>query len=194
MGVENGWSFVLIFYLITGAVDYFTQFTGSIDNFFDHAEVIADDNNKFAIKTSPNYNLVLNGTYTCWGDLPTRFSLLFKIKVNNKRFAVTLLNIEGQLSVTLDLCNNQIIIDYNDECDFNRTFPLGNHELEVNKWQKIGLAFTEDGIKLFVNCLEVIDSEIPGCSVKCNEDTQLSILTPSKSAFCGSQGEVGIVS
>ena len=182
----------MIYTYITGAVEYLTEAITYVPNFHSLVEREDDNTRQYGIKTSPSYNLVMNGSDVCRGDFPKQFSLLFKFKFDNTRFATTLFKVKGGFSVILDLCNFQVVLDYGSDssCNFrNRTFSL-RQELAANEWHKLGLAFTDDTIQMFVDCQLTDWSLFPGCSVQCNEDTTISMVTPSELSHCSSQGKV----
>lgn len=150
-----------------------------------------DAGRQYTMSTSPNYNLVLNGSDICTYDFPKRFSLLFKFKLDSRRFAVTLFEIEGQLSVTLDTCNARLILNYGgSSCAFSTISLSLKQDLGVGVWHKIGLSFSDDHLSMFVNCRLTEWRELPGCRVQCNEDTPVSLLTPNLVSSCSSFGEV----
>lgn len=180
--------------LFAGASDYIAQAEHFIPQFHDMVEGVSDDTKQFAVKASPSYNIVLNGTDSCIWDFPSRFSLLFKFKVESRRFAVTLFEISDQLSVTLDTCGAQLILSYGgSKCAFRNISLSLKQDLGDGEWHKIGLSFSDDHLSLFVDCRLTEWREIPGCPVQCNEETTISVLTPNKQSSCSSFGEVYIM-
>lgn len=153
---------------------------------------MADDTRQTAVKTSPSHNIVLNGSDICTRDFPSRFSLLFKFMVDSRRFAVTLFKITNQLSVTLDMCNAQLILEFGgSDCAFQNITLSLKKDLEVGQWHKLGLSFSDDHLSMFVNCQLTEWSNLPGCRVECNEDTPINLLTPyMQESDCSSFGEV----
>lgn len=150
-----------------------------------------DDTRQYAITASPSYNIVLNGSDICTYDFRSRFSLLFKFKLESRRFAVTLLEIAGQLSVTLDACNAELILTFGGSRCAIRNMSLSlKQDLEVGEWHKIGVSFADDHLSLFVNCKLTEWQDLPGCPVQCNEETPISLLTPNEQSSCSSFGEV----
>lgn len=155
-------------------------------------EEVLDDVRQNAMKTTPSYGLVLNGTDSCPWHFPSRFSLLFKFKLESRRFAVTLYEIEGQLSVTLDTCDSRLILNYGgSSCVFQNISLSLKQDLEPGVWHTIGLSFSDDHLSLFVNCRLAEWRELPVCRIECNEETSVGILTPNRHSSCSSVGEVG---
>lgn len=171
-----------------GAIEYVTEAITLVDDFFDNTEVEYDDYKQFAVKQSPSNFITMDGSEVCRGDLPPTFSFLFKVKIDSPRFAVTLFKIEGQLSIILDACNHQILVDYHrSSCTFqNRTLTL-RQEVTPDRWYKIGLAFSDDVIQLYVDCILTDWNSFETCRTECNEDTPVSLLTPSNLPHCSSQ-------
>lgn len=140
--------------------------------------------------TTPSYGLSFNGSDACI-EYPNRFSLVFKFKLESNRFAVTLYEVEGQLSVTLDACNSRLILNYGESsCAFSTISLSLKTELASGEWHKIGLSFSDDHLSLFVNCVLVEWRDLPGCRIRCREDTTINILTPNRQSSCSSFGEV----
>lgn len=186
----------------SGAVDYFTEAYSLVSAFGESEREDNDDYNLFSIKTTPNPAHVMNGSDICRSNqFPSHYSFLFKIKVNSNKFAVTLFQIENQFSITLDLCASAIIVTYDgDGCSVGRRELELSKPLETDKWHKIGLAFSDDGIELMLNCRSEIVVAYNICSVACNEDTHVSILTPAESvsskndkSSCQSGGDAKVI-
>lgn len=155
----------------------------------------SDDTGQYAITVTPTQGLLaLNGSRVCesTGFFPPRFSLLFKFKLEGHRSSVTLFNVAGQLSVTLDACNSQLIINYGrgTNCPFrNMTLSL-KEDLAPSQWHKIGLAFTDDHLSLYVNCRLAEWRDLPGCLLQCNGNTPISLLDPNQYTQCSSSSRV----
>lgn len=185
-----------MYLLHIGAADFMRLVDTYYYTFVDRVE---DETGQYAMKTTISPIIVLNGTeaisHACTSNVLDRFSLLFKFKFEGRgeHFAVTLFEIEGQLSVTLDTCNKTLTLNYGDSsCAFRSiAFSLENKvDLQVGEWHKIGLSFSEDRLALLVNCKLIEWRLIPGCQVKCNENTPISLLTPNQLSSCNSFGEV----
>ena len=156
-------------------------------------EEVRDESKQTVMVTTPSYGLVFNGSNACVG-YPDRFSLVFKIKLASSRFAVTLYEIEGQMSVTLDACNSQLILNYGgSSCPFTTISLSLKTDLEAGVWHKIGLSFSDDHLSLFVNCILVEWRDLPGCRITCHEDTTIGILSPNLQTSCSSFGEVMVI-
>lgn len=168
-----------------------TEAISLVPNFYDYVGADYDDNRHYAVKTAPSSNIVMNGTEVCPLRHPQRFSFLFKFKLNTRKLAVTLFEIEGQMSIILDTCHSRIILNYGgDSCSFKNITLSLKDDLETGVWHKIGLAFADDHLQMFVNCQLAEWRVIPGCSIQCNADTPVSILTGSDLPHCSSTGEV----
>ena len=153
------------------------------------AEEDHDDNQRFGVKVEPSDDFRMN---TCDYPFPKRFSLLFKFKVENRRFVTTLFEVEDQLSIVLDLCNAQMIIGFGSSCAVNNiTFSL-LADLEADTWHRIGLSFEPQLITMFVNCELTQWAPMPDCSIECDylNTSYIGIMTPATRAFCTSQGKV----
>ena len=199
MNIHFFMAFVKIMFYCSGSRDYFTD-AFNISDFSRMVERCNDDYNLICIQTVPNSAFIMNGSDICHGDFPERYSFLFKLKVNSNSFAVTLFEIEGQFSITLDLCRPMVIVTYDDsECKVKRRELRLGSALEVGKWHKIGLSFSEDGIVLHMNSEPVLQDPAPICSVSCNEDTHVSMLVPGESklfqsdSLCSQSGGDGKV-
>jgi hypothetical protein len=166
----------------------------SEEEFAEATTVALDNAEQIAMQTSPGYGLVLNGSDICV-HTPERFSLLFKFKLESNRFAVTLYELKGQFSVTLDACSSRLILNFEREsCAMhNMSFSLRT-EVEAGVWHKLGLVFGDDHFALFFNCQLVEWMEWPAisdCSMECSEDVDsVGLLTPNRRSGCSSIGEV----
>lgn len=164
-----------------------------VPRFLEHVQDTVDDTKQYAVSTTPNFNLVMNGSDVCTADFPTRFSFLFKFSISDRRSSVTLLNIKGQLKITLDVCNATLILDYGGEfCSFRRAIFSLRTDLETGVWHKIGLAFAGDHLAMYVNCRLTEWLPITGCGIQCNEGIDIGLLTPTDIPSCSSNSEVSI--
>ncbi len=183
--------FLCIF--IQGSIDFFAQGLANIPDFDLGVETIWYRNHRYGKKAQPSHDFVMSSRDACQNPVPKQYSLLFHFKLEDqKRFAVTLLKIEGQISIILDTCGSKLTLVYDGaSCAYkNITFKL-NEVLASKQWHKIGLSFAEDYVSLFVNCHQNGPS-LPGCSMECNQndDINIGIMTPAEGAFCSSQGMV----
>ena len=177
-----------------GAIDYLTEALTFVPDFLSQVEEDRDDYQRYGTKAIPSDNFVMNSSDICIHPFPKRFSLLFQFKVDSDRFAVTLFEIKDQMSIVLDLCNSQLIIDFKkSSCGYaNYTLSL-KQVLEAGIWHKIGLSFSDTLITMFVNCeLTEWVPNYPGCSVECNawDHVNVGIMMPAERAFCSPKEEV----
>ncbi len=172
----------------SGSIEFLTNAGALVPNYYDIAKEVQHDSGHYAVSLKPSLNMIMNGSDTCIGEeFHSRFSLLFYFRVNTTKFSTTLLKV-GKFSVTLEMCNSRVIVNFDKEDNMFEQRSLVLHGFVADKdqglWNKLGISFSDDGIEFYVNCHDVQTINLPSSPVKCNEGTEIGILLPSEFDSC----------
>ena len=170
---------------------------GYIDNLFpDHATPIPDDYGLFAMSVEPRDDLVVKGADICRGYFPEDYSFLFKIKLDNTRSAVTLVNISDQLVITLDTCSYKLNVSFGGfDCPYDIQFSLPRSAIYYeNLWMRMALGISASSVTFYFECEEVgtMEVDLSNCVIACDEGIDVNVFqTPKNTETCGATSTVG---